>query len=68
MNDDDEGETSFTLDGVQYVAHWFVANNMMTVHVDGFERHKETQVNSMDHDLLAKDMGRAIIRAAQSPT
>jgi hypothetical protein len=61
--EDDEGETPFTFDGVKYVAHWAIADNLMTVHVDGFARPQATQVNGADHDWLARSLGTAVVRA-----
>ena len=64
--EDDEGETRFGVDGVHYVAHWMTANNLMTVHVDGFTNPKATQVNGMDHDKLAKSLGRSVVIAGKT--
>lgn len=66
--DDDEGETPFQVDGVRYVAHWMTANNLMTVHVNGFGNSKTTQVNGMDHDRLAKSLGGSVVGAGKPAT
>lgn len=61
--EDDEGDAPFELNGLRYFARWMVAVNLMTVHVDGFKTPQTRQVNNLDHDWLARDIGRAIVRA-----
>jgi hypothetical protein len=60
------GETPFTVDGDQYVARWALADNLITVHVDGFDRSKATQVNGANPAWLAKDLGRSIVRMGRN--